>query len=386
MALKDKLMTLEDFKAVRDVDVASNSAQFTEIKADLATLADITPIPDNSDLNNYTETGLYSIEYGIYTILNYPPVAGAASYLEVRRMTNGFVSQKLTIPGNGKVFTRRKFNNGAWNDWIQIAEISNDLMTQGKAADSKITGDAISTLQADLNDLDSKVDAANEDLGTLFKWVSISGWISDGFIDTINVSPVVLTPSQQPNEPQWRCAVLDCAEGDIFLLNIVGGYNARAWAFLDNTNTVVSMSQAQTVLSNAQIVAPEGAVKLILNDNGSDGICYKRENKADLAVKYDEAQTLTNEEKSIARINIGAASQADISEIMNNSQTFAVPYEFFTAITSLLADAYYRTGANPAALDLLRDTTALYVYDGCIYISRYYNGFEAVKSCRTLIA
>lgn len=35
MALKDKLMTLEDFKAVRDVDVASNSAQFTELKADL---------------------------------------------------------------------------------------------------------------------------------------------------------------------------------------------------------------------------------------------------------------------------------------------------------------------------------------------------------------
>ena len=35
MALKDKLMTLEDFKAVRDVDVASNSAQFTAIKADL---------------------------------------------------------------------------------------------------------------------------------------------------------------------------------------------------------------------------------------------------------------------------------------------------------------------------------------------------------------
>ena len=40
MALKDKLMTLEDFKAVRDVDVASNSAQFTEIKADLGDLED----------------------------------------------------------------------------------------------------------------------------------------------------------------------------------------------------------------------------------------------------------------------------------------------------------------------------------------------------------
>jgi len=31
-------MTLEDFKAVRDVDVASNTAQFTEIKADLESL------------------------------------------------------------------------------------------------------------------------------------------------------------------------------------------------------------------------------------------------------------------------------------------------------------------------------------------------------------
>ena len=41
MALKDKLMTLEDFKAVRDVDVASNSAQFTELRADLGDLSDL---------------------------------------------------------------------------------------------------------------------------------------------------------------------------------------------------------------------------------------------------------------------------------------------------------------------------------------------------------
>lgn len=38
MALKDKLMTLEDFKAVRDVDVASNSAQFAQLSADLESL------------------------------------------------------------------------------------------------------------------------------------------------------------------------------------------------------------------------------------------------------------------------------------------------------------------------------------------------------------
>ena len=43
MALKDKLMTLEDFKAVRDVDVASNNQQFTDIKADLAVFQDYIP-------------------------------------------------------------------------------------------------------------------------------------------------------------------------------------------------------------------------------------------------------------------------------------------------------------------------------------------------------
>jgi hypothetical protein len=51
MALKDKLMTLEDFKAVRDVDVASNSAQFTEIKADLGGVEEIVYSENAIDLS-----------------------------------------------------------------------------------------------------------------------------------------------------------------------------------------------------------------------------------------------------------------------------------------------------------------------------------------------
>lgn len=105
-----------------------------QIKADLTTLADITPIPDNSDLNNYTETGLYSIEYGNYTILNYPQASVVASYLEVRKLTTGYVGQKLTIPGTGKVFTRRRFNNGQWNNWIQITGLEWGLSTAEKRA------------------------------------------------------------------------------------------------------------------------------------------------------------------------------------------------------------------------------------------------------------
>ena len=59
MALKDKLMTLEDFKAVRDVDVASNSAQFTEIKADLGA-ADKHSILLNDEVQNTTQEYTFS--------------------------------------------------------------------------------------------------------------------------------------------------------------------------------------------------------------------------------------------------------------------------------------------------------------------------------------
>ena len=113
----DKTLTIDgaaaDAKAVGD--------ELTAVKADLDTLADITPIPNNSDLNNYAETGLYSIEVSTYTILNYPPVNVSGSYLEVRKLTNGYIGQKLTIPGNGKVFTRSRYSNGNWNPWRQIA-------------------------------------------------------------------------------------------------------------------------------------------------------------------------------------------------------------------------------------------------------------------------
>ena len=124
MALFDDLSTI----------FGAYATKINSLKSNLATLADITPIPDNSDLNNYTETGLYSIEYGNYTILNYPQDQKVASYLEVRKLTTGYICQKLTIPGIGKVFTRRRFNNGQWNDWIQITGLERGLSTDEKNA------------------------------------------------------------------------------------------------------------------------------------------------------------------------------------------------------------------------------------------------------------
>ena len=69
MALKDKLMTLEDFKAVRDVDVASNSAQFTEIKADLD-----------------AQTGIISLIKGYYIKTSDTPISLVPLSSTARRM------------------------------------------------------------------------------------------------------------------------------------------------------------------------------------------------------------------------------------------------------------------------------------------------------------
>ena len=76
MALKDKLMTLEDFKAVRDVDVASNSAQFTELRADLGELSS-TPsdIKKVEDKTKVLSVGVDSAE--IYTAHNQPSASSA---------------------------------------------------------------------------------------------------------------------------------------------------------------------------------------------------------------------------------------------------------------------------------------------------------------------
>jgi hypothetical protein len=72
-------MTLEDFKAVRDVDVASNSAQFTEIKADLNHAYLNYLINNKSSLFRRKTTGTSVIQKIVFPdsttrILTYPPL------------------------------------------------------------------------------------------------------------------------------------------------------------------------------------------------------------------------------------------------------------------------------------------------------------------------
>ena len=99
MALKDKLITLEDFKAVRDVDVASNSAQFAEIKADLGDITGneaVSMVP-----NHYIDLSGTSVTMSDGT----PQYSSGATVFSCGMMRCS-VGDKFTITGVGGLTAR----------------------------------------------------------------------------------------------------------------------------------------------------------------------------------------------------------------------------------------------------------------------------------------
>lgn len=70
----------------------------------------------------------------------------------------------------------------------------------------------------------------------------------------------------------FRYAVVDCAPGDNFTVNVSGGITPRAWAFVDGSGNVLSRAESSAVTPNYRdfaIKAPAGAAKLVLNDRNT---------------------------------------------------------------------------------------------------------------------
>lgn len=95
--------------------------------------------------------------------------------------------------------------------------------------------------------------------------------MTEDLIIVLNTDPVSLTPLV---ESGWSYAVLDCTEGDKFVINASGGSRPRAWGFVDSSNHILSVANARTSFVDLELTAPTNAVKLIINDN-SGGMSYK---------------------------------------------------------------------------------------------------------------
>lgn len=72
----------------------------------------------------------------------------------------------------------------------------------------------------------------------------------------------------------WKCAVVDCAEGDAFTINGTGGGSPRLWAFIDANGTVLGRSASSATATNTLIIAPRDSAKLIINVNDRSVNCF----------------------------------------------------------------------------------------------------------------
>ena len=144
---------------------------------------------------------------------------------------------------------------------LALGVIDNTLATSGAAADAKATGDALSALE----------DQFAEETDQLINYLVSLPYIT-GYAVSLSQEPVDLNLSSSSNFK--RCTIVNCIEGDVFIINATGLTGARAWAILDSSNMIISMADANAVVENLRLVMPAGASKLVVNST-SDAISYK---------------------------------------------------------------------------------------------------------------
>lgn len=85
----------------------------------------------------------------------------------------------------------------------------------------------------------------------------------------INLSGTTVDIDNPSTSSGWRYAVVSCSEGDVFYISGTGGASPRLWAFADSSKNIISKASEGAFASDMQIVAPENASYLIINDNSS---------------------------------------------------------------------------------------------------------------------
>lgn len=131
--------------------------------------------------------------------------------------------------------------------------------TGSDASEATVTGE-LSALKADLEEFTS---------------ISPITWVSNGYVN-LTTNPIDVTTITQ--NQSWMCAVVQCSEGDQFIVNAFGGNAPRAYAFVDNNGTALALAGSQVRLTNTVITAPKNTAYLIINNqnhsSSKDYVCY----------------------------------------------------------------------------------------------------------------
>ena len=179
---------------------------------------------------------------------------------------------------NGKPYypNNTLIENSEDDDFIYLVTDSNNRVVWGIKKDGSIfpeyTNDAITiriiSLEQSVNSVTKRVDVISSLYGT-DNLSEISGWVSGSIIAIGNVGiggTISYTPETLAG---YRHAIVECSADDAFLISGTGGINPRLYAFVDASDKILAMSESMANYTYKAVYAPQGAVKLIINDSSN---------------------------------------------------------------------------------------------------------------------
>ena len=180
----------------------------------------------------------------------------------------------LTSNLNSEIQTRTTETTTLKSRVDQIVAPTGEAPSAAEVTDARIGADGKTydsvgnAIRAQVTDLKS---AINQNSGA-----TIIEWVDGKYIATNGSTADISNPTDSQS---WRYAVINCVPGDVFTINGRGKGTPRLWAFVDGATPAHIIGNAAQNTTGADLVikAPNNAVKLILNDDAKNGVCYKGE-------------------------------------------------------------------------------------------------------------
>lgn len=112
-----------------------------------------------------------------------------------------------------------------------------------------------------------------DNLSNITNALPIDNWVKGKYINT-GTNPVNI--NSPTSSASYNYVVVSCSAHDIFVITGVGGSGAKLWCFIDGSGNRITVSDSDANLSNVALIAPTGAVYLVVNvKNASPYSLYK---------------------------------------------------------------------------------------------------------------
>lgn len=219
---------------------------------------------------------------------------------------------KVTTPSNANC-TIYYYNQGSYvTTGVLFKGVGYTDLTV--AADKAIivcgySGDLTMTSASDLGNQVSIVSLNDRDLANEISSISdVLGIEEVNFTYTVNISTGVgvgnVVDLTQQRVTNYKSALINCSEGDFYLVNGAGGNNPRLWAFLNSNNQVITCSDANITESWLLLIAPKGASVLVLNQR-TDLPCFKISKNLTQGMSVNYKEFIQNKSIQLGKYSVG---------------------------------------------------------------------------------